>query len=59
LLTTNKIFSIFNQEELIEAFLENIQLHKDIDKENNVLSNLLAELILRNRSIPTLKNTQN
>lgn len=59
LLTTNKIFSIFDQDELIEAFLENIQLHKDIDKENNVLSNLLAELILRNRSIPTLKNTQN
>jgi len=57
LLTVNKIFNIFLEDELIESFQENLKLHKDIDKQNNVLSNLLAELILKNRSIPTNRLT--
>lgn len=58
LLCTNKMFNIFNEEELLDALLENMKLHKDIDKENNVLSNLLAELILKNRSNPSLRQTE-
>lgn len=55
LLTVNKMFFIFPEDDLLSAFRENIKLHRDIDKQNNVLSNLLADLILKNRAIPTNK----
>ncbi len=58
LLTVNKMFYIYKEEDLLEAFQENMKLHKDIDKQNNVLSNLLAELILKNRSMPTYKQLE-
>jgi hypothetical protein len=48
------MFTIFNEEELIQQMLGNMALHNTIDKENNVLGNLLSELIIKNRINPTL-----
>lgn len=54
LLTTNRMFNIFNEDELIKQMLINMALHNTIDKENNVLGNLLSELIIKNKINPTL-----
>lgn len=54
LLTTNNMFQIFNETELIECILSNLALHNTIDKENNVLWNILSELIIKNRISPTI-----
>lgn len=54
LLTVNRMFSIYIEEELIQQILDNIALHNTIDKENNVLWNLLSELIIKNKIAPTL-----
>ena len=52
------MFSIFNEEELIQQMLANMMLHDTIDKQNNVLGNLLSELIIKNRINPTLTETE-
>jgi hypothetical protein len=57
-LTTNRMFTIFNEEELIEQMLANMMLHDTIDKQNNVLGNLLSELIIKNRINPTLTENE-
>ena len=54
LLLTNRLYNIFLEPELIDAIKENLQLHSSIDKHNNILSDLLAELIITNRISPTL-----
>lgn len=55
LLTTNRMFNVFFDDELLVAFKDNISLHKEIDSQNSVLSNVLADLILKYRSTPTHK----
>ena len=48
------MFGIFDEEELIHQMLDNMALHNTIDKENNVLGNLLSELIIKNKINPTI-----
>ena len=52
------MFNIFPEEQLIKTMLENMMLHNTIDKENNVLGNLLSELIIKNRINPTFTDTE-
>jgi hypothetical protein len=52
------MFNIFPEEQLIKTMLQNMMLHNTIDKENNVLGNLLSELIIKNRINPTFTDTE-
>ena len=57
LLLTNRFFNIYMEIELIDAIKDNLALHSSIDKHNNILSDLMAELIITNRISPTLVAT--
>ncbi len=54
LVATNRMFNIFPEADLINVICDNIALHNTIDKENNVLGNLLSELIIKNKINPTI-----
>lgn len=59
LLLTNRLFQIFPEEQLIEAIKENLNLLNTVDKEHHELSNLLSELIIKQRIAPTQIELEN
>lgn len=54
LLTVNRMYNIFMEDELIAAMEDNIEMLESIEKTNNVLWNLLSELIIRQKIFPTI-----
>lgn len=49
LLCVNKLFKLFEDEDVVNVIKENVNLHKIVDKEQSVLSNFLSDLILTYR----------
>jgi hypothetical protein len=54
LVTVNKWFSIYFENELIDAITTNIKQQTSSDKDSSMLSNLLADLIIKYRIRPIL-----
>lgn len=54
ILTVNRVFNIFLEDELLKAISENIEMIDSIEKTNNILGNILSELIIKNKIIPTI-----
>ena len=54
LLTVNKWFNIYFENELIDAIMTNISQQTSTDRDSSMLSNLLADLIIKYRVRPTV-----
>ena len=54
LLTVNKWFSIYFENELINAILTNISQQTATDKDSSILSDLMADIIIKYRIKPTV-----